>query len=105
MNTYYVYILTNKRNGTLYTGITNDIEKRIQEHKNKVNPLSFSSQYHTTNLVWYESFPGSITAIAREKQIKGWRREWKIKLIEESNPQWLDRATSLKPLGPGSSPG
>jgi len=88
MKTYYVYIMTNKSK-TLYTGVTNDIERRVYEHKNKLLP-GFTSRYNITKLVCYEEYGDIHLAIAREKQIKGWLRIKKIALIETTNPEWKD---------------
>jgi len=86
---FYVYILTNKVNTTFYIGITNDIERRIYEHKYKQNE-GFSSKYNLSKLVYYEEFNSSSGAINREKQLKNWHRDWKIKLIKEQNPLLKD---------------
>jgi putative endonuclease len=85
----YIYILFNKRNGTLYTGVTSDLVKRIYEHKNKLT-AGFSHKYNVTKLGYYEMFSRITDAIAREKQIKGGSRKKKIELIETMNPQWKD---------------
>ncbi len=85
-----VYIITNKHNTTLYTGVTSDLVGRIWNHKNQIFPKSFSKKYNLTKLVFYENFPGILEAIAREKQIKSWSRIKKIKLIESFNPEWID---------------
>jgi len=84
-----VYILTNSRNGTLYTGVTSNLEKRIWEHKNNFVE-GFSKQYSTHILVFFEMHEDMWNAITREKQIKRWKRAWKIRLIEEANPYWRD---------------
>ncbi|MBS1112123.1 MAG: endonuclease [Nitrospirae bacterium] len=89
MKQYYVYILCSKRNGTLYTGVTSNLIKRVYEHKNKLSD-SFTKAYDVNNLVWYELHQTAESAIAREKQIKKWERKWKLKLIEEHNPEWND---------------
>ncbi len=86
---YYVYILASRRNGTLYCGVTNDIMRRTWEHKNGIAD-GFTKKYGVHILVWYESFHDINTAIAHEKQIKGWNRAWKIKLIEKGNSGWND---------------
>ena len=86
---FYIYILTNKINTTFYIGITNNIERRIYEHKFKQNE-GFSSKYNLTKLVYYEECSSSETAINREKQLKRWHREWKINLIKEKNPLLKD---------------
>jgi len=81
--------MTNKRNGTLYVGVTSDLIKRAWEHKNDVL-AGFSSKYKTHMLVYYEMHGDMTTAITREKQLKKWNRLWKIRLIEEVNPDWQD---------------
>jgi putative endonuclease len=86
---YYVYLMASGRNGTLYAGVTNDLVRRIYEHKNKL-VRGFTSRYGVSRLVWFEVYDDPATAIAREKEIKKWRRAWKLRLIEQSNPQWLD---------------
>ena len=89
MNEYYVYILANKQNGTLYIGVTNDLIKRVYQHKNDVVE-GFTAKYKIHHLVWYESCGNVNEAINREKQLKKWNRKWKLALIEKSNPQWRD---------------
>ena len=84
MKDYYVYIMTN-HSGTLYTGVTNDLQRRVYEHKHKVIP-GFTARYNIARLVFYEQTSDIIVAIAREKQIKGWLRRKKVALIEEVNP-------------------
>lgn len=86
---YYVYLLASRRYGTLYLGVTNDLVRRVYEHRIKAVP-SFSARYGIDHLVWYEIYDGPLTAIAREKEIKKWRRDWKIALIEADNPDWND---------------
>jgi putative endonuclease len=86
--TFYVYIMTNKSR-TLYTGVTNDLYRRVTEHKEKLLP-GFTSKYNINKLVHFEEFPDAISGIEREKQIKGWLRSKKIALIEETNPNWDD---------------
>jgi putative endonuclease len=85
----YVYIITNKRNGTLYTGVTSDLKKRIWEHKEGVID-GFSKKYGLKSLVWFEVHDDIEEAIRREKQIKKWERKWKLRMIEEQNFAWLD---------------
>ena len=89
MDRYAVYILASRRNGTLYIGVTSDLVRRIEQHKALAVP-GFIRQYEVTTLVYVERYPTIVEAIAREKQLKGWNRVWKIRLIERSNPQWLD---------------
>ena len=86
---YHVYLLASRRNGTLYLGVTNDLSRRVWEHKMKAAP-SFSSRYGIDQLVWYEAYDRIDEAIAREKDIKKWRRAWKLRLIEDMNPKWDD---------------
>ena len=85
----YVYILASKRNGTLYIGVTNDLIKRIYEHKNSL-VRGFTEKYKVHKLVYYEEHSDIYEAIEREKQMKKWNRKWKINLIEEFNPEWED---------------
>ena len=87
--TYYVYILTNQKNGTLYTGVTSDLVKRVFEHKSKAVP-GFTVKYDLTCLVYYEEFDSPQTAISREKTLKRWKREWKLEAITKMNPDWVD---------------
>ncbi len=89
MKQYYVYIATNYTNSVLYTGVTNDISRRMTEHKNKVHK-GFTSKYNVNKLVYVESTDNIYDAIAREKQIKGWTRQKKIDLIESINREWQD---------------
>jgi len=87
-NQYYVYIMTNK-SGTPYVGMTNNIKKRIYDHKEKLIP-GFTKKYNINRLVYFEAFGGVHSAIAREKTIKGWLRKKKIELVNKSNPTWKD---------------
>lgn len=91
---YYVYILSNWNNKVIYTGITNNLQRRIYEHQNKLVE-GFTSKYNLTKLVYYEQTNDVKTAIAREKEIKGWRREKKNLLIRTMNPDWKDLAEKL----------
>ena len=88
-NTYFVYILTNKYNTVLYTGVTNDLERRMQEHRSPDN-RGFTARYNVHKLVYYETFVDVVEAIAREKRIKSGSRQKKIDLIVEFNPWWKD---------------
>ena len=94
MADFFVYMLASQRNGTLYVGVTNDLARRVSEHKNKSVP-GFTKRYGVGSLVWYESFGDIDDAIAREKQIKGWNRAWKIRLIEKENSGWNDLAARV----------
>jgi len=84
-----VYIIASQRNGTLYTGVTSDLIKRIWEHKNELVE-GFTKKYRVYRLVYFELHPDMDSAITREKQIKKWNRKWKLRLIEEHNPDWND---------------
>ena len=91
---YYVYLTASGKHGTLYLGVTNNLVRRIHEHKSKVVP-GFTSKYNVMRLVWYEVYDDPTNAITREKDIKKWRRDWKIRLIEEDNPDWSDLYSSI----------
>ncbi|KUO72760.1 MAG: endonuclease [Clostridia bacterium BRH_c25] len=91
---YYVYILTNWTNKVLYTGVTNDLERRLYEHNNKL-VKGFTEKYNVNKLVYFDSTTDVKAAIAKEKQIKGWTRKKKDDLIESINPQWLDLSESF----------
>ena len=84
-----VYIMASARNGTLYTGVTSELWRRVQQHKLGAFE-GFSKAYGCKTLVWWEVHPTMLEAIGREKAIKGWRRDWKLKLIEAQNPEWRD---------------
>jgi putative endonuclease len=86
---YYVYLLASRKNGTLYLGVTRDLIRRIYEHKQKIVP-GFTERYDVDRLVWFECYDDPSNAIAREKEIKKWRRAWKIDLIEKANLEWRD---------------
>lgn len=90
MQYHYVYMMASTRNGTLYTGKTNDLIGRINQHKTKSDPACFTAQYNVINLVYFEQCEDHWTAAAYEKKLKKWRRDWKIALIEKDNPQWQD---------------
>jgi putative endonuclease len=90
MPEFYVYIMTN-RSGTLYTGVTNNLERRVYEHRRKLVE-GFTKKYNLAKLVYYEATNDIRSAIGREKQIKGWLRRKKIELMESMNPQWADLA-------------
>ena len=89
MKTYYVYILASKRNGTMYVGMTNDLTRRVYEHKSGLIE-GFTKKYIVDKLVYFESTADVNEAILREKRLKKWKRQWKIELIEKSNPDWRD---------------
>jgi putative endonuclease len=87
--TYYVYIMASGKNGTLYIGMTNNLVRRVAEHRSDTIPR-FTQKYGVHHLVYYEQTDDVLPAIAREKQLKKWNRQWKIRLIEQDNPQWRD---------------
>ncbi len=91
---FYTYIMTNKPRGTLYCGQTDDLNRRAWEHRRHVAP-GFTDKYNCEILAWYEVFDTREEAVAREHQIKNWKRVWKIELVEEINPQWRDLAETL----------
>jgi len=86
---FFVYILASKRNGTLYIGMTDDLVKRIWQHRNEIIP-GFTKRYGVKLLVWYEAHESRESAFARERQIKRWNRDWKLELIEKENAAWRD---------------
>lgn len=86
---FFVYMLASGKNGTLYIGVTSDLPKRIWEHKNNVVE-GFTEKYDVNQLVWFEQHGNAESAITREKQMKEWKRDWKIKRIVEFNPEWID---------------
>ena len=94
MKEYWVYILASKRNGTLYIGVTSNLSLRVYEHKEKLIE-GFTKKYNITQLVYAEEFQDINEAIHREKCIKKWNREWKLKLIEKQNPNWEDLYESM----------
>ena len=91
---YYVYILASRRDGAIYVGITNDLLRRVYEHRAKVIQ-GFTSKYNITRLAWFEIYEDPISAISREKELKKWKRGWKIQLIEAQNPLWRDLYESI----------
>jgi len=93
-SSYFVYMLASRRNGTLYVGVTNDLARRVVEHKDKLVP-GFTLRHGVNILVWYEEHGDINDAIAREKQIKGWNRAWKLRLIEKDNSGWNDLVPGL----------
>ena len=95
----YVYILASERNGTLYVGVTNDLVRRVQEHRQEVDPGSFTARYDVKRLVYYEYHPDIRDAIKRENRVKGWKRQWKLELIEGMNLHWRDLYPDVAPSG------
>ena len=90
MKHWYVYIMSNRANGVLYIGVTDNIEERVKEHKLKLYPNSFTAKYNCNKLIYFEEITDAENAYNREKRMKKWRRDWKIKLIENMNPSWMD---------------
>jgi putative endonuclease len=91
---YYVYIIASRRDGAIYIGVTNDLVRRVYEHRIKAVP-SFASKYNITQLVWFEVYDDPVSAISREKELKKWKRAWKVQLIEKDNPEWQDLYESI----------
>lgn len=89
MKSYFVYILANQRNGTLYIGVTSNLIKRVWEHRNNVVE-GFTKKYKVHSLVYFEQTDNVNSALRREKQLKNWQRKWKLALIEKENPKWID---------------
>lgn len=94
MSAYYVYILASQKHGTLYVGSTNNLARRVWEHKEKV-VKGFTSKYNISRLVYFEPCDSPDVSSARERQLKKWKRDWKVALIEERNPDWVDLYNSL----------
>ena len=94
MRTYYIYIMASKKNGALYLGVTNDLVRRVWQHKNDIHD-GFTKKYNVNRLVYYEETNDIESAISREKRLKKWNREWKEKLITDFNPGWIDLAKEL----------
>jgi putative endonuclease len=95
MKIYYTYLLASRRNGTLYCGVTNNLIRRVWEHRNK--PIGFAAKYKVEMLVWFAEHHDVREAIQQETRIKSWRRKWKLALIEKTNPQWRDLYDGLLP--------
>jgi len=91
---YFVYILASRKDGAIYIGVTNDIVRRVYDHRTKAVP-GFTSKYNITRLVWFEIYDDPISEISREKELKKWRRAWKVQLIEAQNPDWNDLYESI----------
>lgn len=87
---FFVYMMASGKRGTIYIGVTSDLLSRVRQHKDHLFRNSFTDRYDVTTLVWYEALGDAESAIRREKQMKEWRRAWKVELIQEANPQWRD---------------
>ena len=90
MKLWYIYIMSNKPKGIIYIGVTDNLMGRVKEHKLKIYPNSFTAKYNYDKLVYFEEWEKGVDTTIREKQLKKWKRDWKIKLIEEMNPIWVD---------------
>jgi putative endonuclease len=90
MKLWFVYVMNNKPKGVIYVGVTDNLEERIKEHKLKLYPKSFTAKYNCDKLIYFEEFENDQEAMIREKRLKKWKREWKVKLIETMNPGWMD---------------
>lgn len=93
---HYLYIITNKNEGVFYIGITNNLKRRIYQHKNKVHKSTFSARYNLDKLVYFEIFDSKDEALLREARMKKWNREWKINIIKSFNPEWKDLYSEIK---------
>jgi putative endonuclease len=102
---YFVYIISNSENTPLYVGMTNNLEKRVYEHKNKLLPEAFSSKYNLNKLLYWESGEDVNSVIAREKQLKNWHKSWKLNLIKTTNPLFKDLSSLPNFLDPETSSG
>ena len=91
---YYVYIMASRKHGTLYIGVTSNLIARAYQHRTGI-VAGFTRRYHVHLLVWFECYDDPLTAIAREKELKKWRRDWKINLIQATNPEWVDLYEAL----------
>ncbi|MEH2543900.1 putative endonuclease [Bradyrhizobium sp. AZCC 2262] len=91
---YYVYIIASRRDGAIYIGVANDLVRRVYEHRIKAVP-GLTSKYNITQLVWFEVYDDPVSAITREKELKKWKRSWKVQLIEAENPEWKDLYESI----------
>ena len=96
MRFWNVYIMSNKPNWVLYIGVTDNLDERVKEHKLKVYPQSFTAKYNCDKLVYFEKFENGEEAVKKEKQMKKWKRDWKIGLIEDFNPNWVDISLNWK---------
>lgn len=90
MKLWYVYIMSNKPQGVIYVGVTDNLMERVKEHKLKVYPNSFTAKYNCDTLIYFEEWENGLDATKRERQLKKWKRDWKVTLIEAMNPTWMD---------------
>lgn len=96
MKCWTVYIMSNRPNGVLYVGVTDNLDERVKEHKLKLYPRSFTAKYNCDKLIYFEEFDDGQEAVKRERQMKKWKRVWKVKLIENFNPNWVDISLNWK---------
>ena len=87
---WFVYIMSNKSSGVIYIGVTDNLDERVKEHKLKIRPNAFTARYNCYKLVYFEEYKNAVEAMIREKRMKKWKREWKVELIVEMNPSWMD---------------
>ncbi len=87
---WYIYIMSNKHQGVIYVGVTDNLIERVKEHKLKIYPNSFTAKYNCNKLIYFEELGNGLEATNREKQLKKWKRNWKVNLIEDMNPTWMD---------------
>ena len=90
MKLWYVYIMSNNPQGVIYVGVTDNLLERVKEHKLKIYPNSFTAKYNCDKLIYFEEWEDGFEATVREKQLKKWKRDWKVNLIEDMNPAWID---------------
>lgn len=90
MKLWYVYIMSNNPQGVIYVGVTDNLLERVKEHKLKIYPNSFTAKYNCDKLIYFEEWEDGFEATVREKQLKKWKRDWKVNLIEDMNPAWMD---------------
>ena len=90
MKLWYVYIMSNNPQGVIYVGVTDNLLERVKEHKLKIYPNSFTAKYNCDKLIYFEEWEDGFEATVREKQLKKWKRDWKVSLIEDMNPAWMD---------------
>lgn len=90
MKLWYIYIMSNKPQGVIYVGVTDNLIERVKEHKLKVYPNSFTAKYNCNKLIYFEEWEDGFKATIREKQLKKWKRDWKVNLIDDMNPAWMD---------------
>ncbi len=96
MKVWYIYMMSNKPQGVIYIGVTDNLLERVKEHKLKIYPDSFTARYNCDKLVYFEEWDNGFEATTREKQLKKWKRDWKVNLIVDMNPSWMDISLNWK---------